>query len=318
MDRPAVGVLIRVPSPALGEVGGGELPLLPRIVEPSQKPLPLFVARDVQEELEDDRAVRVEMTLEGVEVFVAPRPERLVARPVGKLRHREQFGPDPHDQHVLVVGSVEDRDATAFGRALHASPEERVVEFLGARLLERDDVAALRIDAGEQVLDQAVLAGGVHALQHDEDRAGVVGPEQLLGFRERLDVAGEERLRPFLEFILTQFAELAFAGPARIVVLEPKAAARFDREATQQILVIHARTVAETSRRRRPPLLAGEQPVIGHAASNAATPRGPACRQRLDLTETGEPRHVAPDELSSRPTPRAAPPGRRRRRCRRR
>ena len=43
------------------------------------------------------------------------------------------------------------------GSALAAPPQEIVIELLGRRMLERIDLAALRIDARHDVLDRAVL-----------------------------------------------------------------------------------------------------------------------------------------------------------------
>ena len=50
-------------------------------------------------------------------------------------------------------------------------------ELLGAGRLVGVDLAALRIDAGHHVLDDAVLACGVHALQNDKHRPSAVGVE---------------------------------------------------------------------------------------------------------------------------------------------
>jgi hypothetical protein len=61
-----------------------------------------------------------------------------------------------------------------------------VVELLGGRPLEGDDVAALWVDAGHDVLDRAVLARRVERLEHDEQRVGVGRVEQLLGRGELL------------------------------------------------------------------------------------------------------------------------------------
>ena len=60
--------------------------------------LRLLVLRDVQEELDDDRALVGQHLLEVADVRVAGLP--------AALRHQVV---DPHDQHVLVVAAVEDR-----------------------------------------------------------------------------------------------------------------------------------------------------------------------------------------------------------------
>ena len=83
------------------------------------------------------------------------------------------------------------------GSALAVAPEEVVVEFLGRRLLEAVDLAALRIHARHDVLDRAVLAGGVHRLEDDQHRIAVVGVEQFLRVAEILAARVEIRLGAF-------------------------------------------------------------------------------------------------------------------------
>ena len=74
----------------------------------------------------------------------------------------------PHDQHFLVIGAIEDADPPALRQAAGGAPEKIVLQFLGAGLFEAEDLAALRIDAGHDVPDSAVLAGGVHALENQQ------------------------------------------------------------------------------------------------------------------------------------------------------
>ena len=81
---------------------------------------------------------------------------------------------DADDQHFLVVRAVEDPDAPALGEIAGVAPHEIVVELLGGRHLEREHLAALRIDAGHHVLDRAVLAGGVHRLEDEQQRPRVL------------------------------------------------------------------------------------------------------------------------------------------------
>jgi len=60
------------------------------------------------------------------------------------------------------------------------APEEVVAGFEGGGHFEGRDIAALRIDAGEDVADGAILAGGVHALEDDEQGLGLAGVEDVL------------------------------------------------------------------------------------------------------------------------------------------
>ena len=99
-----------------------------------------------------------------------------------------------HHQHLLVVGAVEDADLAALRQRLGGAPEEIVLEFFRARLLEGMHVDALRIEARHHVLDDAVLAGGVHRLQHDQHRPGAAGVKPLLQIGKPRDALGEHRL----------------------------------------------------------------------------------------------------------------------------
>ena len=96
-----------------------------------------------------------------------------------------------HDEHFLVIGAVEDADAPAFGQAAGGAPEKVVFEFLGAGMFEAEDLAALRIDAGHDVLDGTVLAGGVHCLKNQKQRILVVGVKQALLLAQFFGVFGK-------------------------------------------------------------------------------------------------------------------------------
>ena len=62
------------------------------------------------------------------------------------------------------------------------------------RLLERGDLAALRVDAVEHALDRAVLAGRVHALEDQQQRPAVLRVELFLKIVEPLAVGLEDLL----------------------------------------------------------------------------------------------------------------------------
>ncbi len=66
-----------VPELALGDVVHGELPALGRLIDAVEKALALFVLRDVEEELQDQRAVARQMPLEGADVVETLLPDIL-------------------------------------------------------------------------------------------------------------------------------------------------------------------------------------------------------------------------------------------------
>ena len=98
----------------------------------------------------------------------------------------------PRHQAFLIIGTVEDADAAALRQRNHAAPHEVVVEFVGGRLLEGSDLAALRIDAFEDALDGAVLARRIHALKDHEQRPAVLRVKPLLEIVQPLAVGFED------------------------------------------------------------------------------------------------------------------------------
>jgi len=92
--------------------------------------------------------------------------ERYLARNGTVVRKFFQdLGVHLRDQHLLVVGAVEDPDAAALGQAALAAPQEVVVEVLGRGRLEREHLYTLRVHARHHVLDRAVLPGRIHRLE---------------------------------------------------------------------------------------------------------------------------------------------------------
>ena len=93
-----------VPAGAVVEIAVAELPSFVGAVDAILEPGPLLVARDVQEHLDDGRALVDQHLLELLDVGVALAPHRL----------RRQFL-HPHHQHVLVVAAVEHPDLAPLG-----------------------------------------------------------------------------------------------------------------------------------------------------------------------------------------------------------
>jgi hypothetical protein len=124
----------------------------------------------------------------------------------------------PDDQHLLVIRAVENADPAALGQRLHAAPKKIVVQLFRRRMLERINLAALRIDPRHDVLDRAVFSRRVHRLKDDEQRPGVVGIELLLGLAQRRNILRQHLRGQFLSF---RFRDLVIAIPCRVIVLQP-------------------------------------------------------------------------------------------------
>src|SRR5215204_5169282 len=74
-DRIVVGPHVLVPLRPHGHVGGAELPQLGGLVEAGHEAPLLLRLRDVEKELDDLRAVPIDVALEGVDAVVAASPE---------------------------------------------------------------------------------------------------------------------------------------------------------------------------------------------------------------------------------------------------
>ena len=120
---------------------------------------------------------------------------------------------DPDHEHFLEVRAVEDTDPAALRQRLGVTPEKVVVEFLGRGLLEAEDLAALGIDARHHVLDRAILTGGIHGLQDNQDRPAIGGVEAILSFGQLGDVLREHILGELFSLSLW---EIGIASPAGI------------------------------------------------------------------------------------------------------
>src|ERR1700733_8358173 len=169
----------------IDEIGRRELPLLERVVEASEEPPSLLVLGYVEEELHDPRAAPLEMVLEGVDVLEPLLPKPVPVVQTGRqMLSDKQFRMDADDQDLLVVRPVEDADVAALGKRLDTAPEEVVAQFFGRRHSEGSDLATLRVHPREDVLDGAVLPGGVEGLEDDQHRPGSTGKEDLLGSRD--------------------------------------------------------------------------------------------------------------------------------------
>ena len=170
---------------ALGDVGFVELPVLFRAVDAAEEALFLLVLGDVEEELGDADAVGVAVGLEVADVFVAFVEElfHVLGGFLGQaLVVDDDVGVDLADEDLLVVGAIEDADATAGGQALVGPPHEVVVELVLGGLFEAVDVNAVGVHAAEDVLDGAVFAAGVHGLKDEEHGVAVLRIHHLLKF----------------------------------------------------------------------------------------------------------------------------------------
>ena len=103
-----------------------------------------------------------------------------------------------NDQYVLVIRSIEDAYAPAFGKPACRPPEKIMFELFGTRLFEAEDLAAFGIDSGHHVPDGTILAGRVNTLKYQEQGIVVGSVVKLLERAQLFYVCFQE----FLIFLL--------------------------------------------------------------------------------------------------------------------
>src|ERR1019366_7203716 len=148
-------------------VSEAEFPVLVRLINALEESLSLFFLRKVEEYFDGPRSVAIKVALQVHDGAIPLIPDGcLVAQLFRKPLAAENLRMHPNDQHFLVIGPVEYADPPAFRQTARRAPEKIVLQFLGARLFETENLAAFRIDSGHDVLDGAVLAGSVHPLKN--------------------------------------------------------------------------------------------------------------------------------------------------------
>src|SRR5580700_4213334 len=139
----------------------------------------------MQEKLASHHPVARQIMFEGVDVLIAPLPDMLGNQWVRQLLRLQERGVDSHNQNFFVVGTIEDADLAALWDASVRPPQIIVIEFFGAWSLEGMNIATLRIYTGHDVFDHAVFAGGVHCLNHEQERPAILRTELLLQIAEQ-------------------------------------------------------------------------------------------------------------------------------------
>src|SRR5688572_9975267 len=220
LEDAAIGLGELVPALAVRQVAHAELPVLRLVRDALLETHLLLVARDVQHELEQQHTVLGQHVLEVVDLVVAGRPDL--------LRHEAIYA---RHEDILVVRSVEDPDHPLRRHLAVDAPEEVVTQLQLRGLLEAGDGAPLWVHRGQHLADRAVLTGGVTALEHDEQRAAPVGPEDALELRDARRLLCTETL----ELLLAP----AVAGPAGVGVSQLDILLRLDR------LELHAVSTTE-------------------------------------------------------------------------
>src|SRR4029077_13569868 len=108
---------------------------------------------------DDPRAVAVQMAFQIQDGAISVMPDLAQVRPrIRQAFAAQDFRMHSGDQDFLVVGAVEDSDPSKLGQVASGPPEKVMLELGGARMLEAEPLAALRIDSRHDVSDGAVLS----------------------------------------------------------------------------------------------------------------------------------------------------------------
>src|SRR5258708_40199912 len=99
----------------------------------------------------------------------------------------EQLRVHANDQDLLIIGAIEYADPAPLWQTTGRVPQKVVRQLRGAGLFETENLAALRIDAGHDVLDGPILSARIHPLQDQQQRMPVVRIEEELRRAELLD-----------------------------------------------------------------------------------------------------------------------------------
>src|SRR5262245_59955232 len=94
----------------------------------------------------------------------------------------------PHDQHILVVRPIKDRDP-AKSRCMRMHPPQKiVVAFLRRRLLETDDVDPLRVHSTYDMPASPVLSRSINPLKNNQQTVTTIGVELSLQIGNAIQV----------------------------------------------------------------------------------------------------------------------------------
>src|SRR5258708_25679602 len=132
---------------ALDGIAGGEFPVLVRDFDALEETPLLFVLGKVKKELSHYHTIVGKVLLKISDVREALFPDLFRDEFNRNFLPSHNFRMHSHDEGFLVIAAIENTYMAPVWKGPHAAPEIVVVEVIGGRGLERDDLATLRIDA---------------------------------------------------------------------------------------------------------------------------------------------------------------------------
>ena len=114
----------------------------------------------MNQDLDDAHAVVGQLVFELVDLVIGPLPGGDAAQTLYSL-----------DQHATVPGAIEDRPIARRRQPLPEAPQVVAALLLGRRRTDAPDMRRFRLEAGDDALDEAALAGGIPAVEADQHPA---------------------------------------------------------------------------------------------------------------------------------------------------
>lgn len=123
-----IGLHVLGPEFALFNVGQSQFPIIFWLVNAIKKTHSLLLRRQMKKKLDDSSAVVVKVLFvvnNGAEPFL---PDSFLVMPaVWKPLRQQYFRMHPNDQHLFIIGAVEDPDTTTLRKTLRGAPQKIMI-----------------------------------------------------------------------------------------------------------------------------------------------------------------------------------------------
>ena len=124
----------------------------------------------MQKKFDNPGAVAMEMPFKIGDGLVALFPNCLLINQLFRDSLAVQnLSVDASDEHLFVIGAIEDADLSARGQIAYGAPQEVMIQFLPCWLFETVNFTTLRINPGHHMFDGAVFSRRVHRLKDQKN-----------------------------------------------------------------------------------------------------------------------------------------------------
>src|ERR1700730_13548974 len=120
------------------------------------------------------------MPFKSPDIFEAFAPEIFGQQRWGSFLALQHLRVHSHDEHLFVVGAVENPNVSALGKSKGGSPQKVMLQLRFRRGLKGIDLTALRIHPRHHMLDSTVLPRRVHALENEQNSPTILGVKFVL------------------------------------------------------------------------------------------------------------------------------------------